>query len=472
MAFNLAATSASLTAAVSVAESNRTKLSHEEFLNEWNWCWIAQVRVRRDPFYCISMSRDEVHKSTASQHLPNRLYYDSGQNSMEYWDYSVEIECLKGPQDVEAAAELGRTLLERNRELESTVRQQQAVIDDQTQEMQYLSKQNRLLRQATESRLRLCEQLEASVAECERAKLRLRHQIEAERQRHMTLKTNMEAAEERGDELQRLLDASRAAESQSRCQLRLLQQQRQQQQLLLMEEQNDETAEEFPSTAIASSSVHQDNPFHSLPCSTMTNNSRKVQMEDTMTVCRLVDDLAEVEERLHLMESDWMDEKRKRMQLEAEVISLQQDNQRLHQQQSMMATSSGHLSSNASIGCDPASLAPVSLSLSEELLISSSTDFSSAQWRDAWDNSGSVSLIGSGSMIRKLCSEDEELCSDSSSSGFSEDNQRSSVAKATQTDPLTIDLPAKTIATTTSSGDWADVRSLFREIFAVIQQNL
>lgn len=40
---------------------------------------------------------------------------------------------------MEAAAELGRTLLERNRQLESTVRQQQAVIDDQTQEMQVLS---------------------------------------------------------------------------------------------------------------------------------------------------------------------------------------------------------------------------------------------------------------------------------------------------------------------------------------------
>ncbi len=46
------------------------------------------------------MSRDEVNKSTAS-HLPNRLYYDSGQSSMEYWDYSVEIECLKGPQGFE-----------------------------------------------------------------------------------------------------------------------------------------------------------------------------------------------------------------------------------------------------------------------------------------------------------------------------------------------------------------------------------
>lgn len=52
--------------------------------------------------------------------------------------------------------------------------------------LQYLSKQNRLLRQAAESRLRLCEQLEASVAECERAKLRLRHQLDAERQRHIT----------------------------------------------------------------------------------------------------------------------------------------------------------------------------------------------------------------------------------------------------------------------------------------------
>ncbi len=38
--------------------------------------------------------------------------------------------------DVEAAAELGRTLLERNRELETTIRQQQAMLDDQDQEMQ------------------------------------------------------------------------------------------------------------------------------------------------------------------------------------------------------------------------------------------------------------------------------------------------------------------------------------------------
>ena len=45
MAFNLAETSATLTAAVSVAESKQTGLSHEEFLNEWNWCWIAQGKI-------------------------------------------------------------------------------------------------------------------------------------------------------------------------------------------------------------------------------------------------------------------------------------------------------------------------------------------------------------------------------------------------------------------------------------------
>lgn len=51
MAFNLAETSATLTAAVSVAESKQTGLSHEEFLNEWNWCWIAQGK---DIYFFIS----------------------------------------------------------------------------------------------------------------------------------------------------------------------------------------------------------------------------------------------------------------------------------------------------------------------------------------------------------------------------------------------------------------------------------
>lgn len=248
----------------------------------------------------------------------------------------------------------------------------------------------------------------------------------------------MEAAEERGDELQRLLDASRAAESQSRCLLRSLQQQRQQQLLL-----------DQPAVEVSVIRQEPEEPIRS-------------RVKETTTVCRLVDDLAEVEERLHLMETDWMEEKRKRIHLESEVMALQQENQRLHQETSIMTSSC-----SSGSGSNPASLpAVVSLSLSEELLISSNTtDFSSAQWRDAWDNSGPLSLIGSG---RKQSSEDEELSSDSSSSGFSDEHR--SVPKATQTDPV-IDLPVITTSTFTCN-DQPDVKSLFRELFAVIKQNI
>lgn len=38
--------------------------------------------------------------------------------------------------DLQLAAELGKTLLERNKELEGTIKQQQIVIDDQLQEIE------------------------------------------------------------------------------------------------------------------------------------------------------------------------------------------------------------------------------------------------------------------------------------------------------------------------------------------------
>lgn len=38
--------------------------------------------------------------------------------------------------DLQLAAELGKTLLERNKELEGTIKQQQIVIDDQSQEIE------------------------------------------------------------------------------------------------------------------------------------------------------------------------------------------------------------------------------------------------------------------------------------------------------------------------------------------------
>ncbi|KAF0304753.1 Cerebellar degeneration-related protein 2-like [Amphibalanus amphitrite] len=58
--------------------------------------------------------------------------------SMDYWDYFVELECLQNckGKDLQLAAELGKTLLERNKELETGLKQQQTVIDDQSQEIE------------------------------------------------------------------------------------------------------------------------------------------------------------------------------------------------------------------------------------------------------------------------------------------------------------------------------------------------
>lgn len=41
--------------------------------------------------------------------------------------------------DLQLAAELGKTLLERNKELEGTIKHQQNIIDDQVQEIEVIS---------------------------------------------------------------------------------------------------------------------------------------------------------------------------------------------------------------------------------------------------------------------------------------------------------------------------------------------
>lgn len=45
--------------------------------------------------------------------------------------------------DLQLAAELGKTLLERNKELEGTIKQQQIIIDDQSQEIEVRIHANR-----------------------------------------------------------------------------------------------------------------------------------------------------------------------------------------------------------------------------------------------------------------------------------------------------------------------------------------
>lgn len=94
-------------------------------------------------------------------------------NSLESWDYFIELECLKGSTDLQLAAELGKTLLERNKHLEMCVREQQGVIDDQLSQIQHLSRQSEAVRQLHDSRLRVYEQLEQGTQQLESENSRL-----------------------------------------------------------------------------------------------------------------------------------------------------------------------------------------------------------------------------------------------------------------------------------------------------------
>ncbi|EFA09463.2 cerebellar degeneration-related protein 2-like isoform X2 [Tribolium castaneum] len=109
-------------------------------------------------------------------------------------------------EDLQLAAELGKTLLERNKELETALKQHQNVIEDQTQEIEYLTKQTVALREVSDSRLRIYEQLEVSIQDLERANHRLVLENSAGKKHIKTLTTNIESLETRCEELQTTID--------------------------------------------------------------------------------------------------------------------------------------------------------------------------------------------------------------------------------------------------------------------------
>lgn len=108
--------------------------------------------------------------------------------------------------DLQLAAELGKTLLERNKELETALRQHQNIIEDQTQEIEYLTKQTVALREVNDSRLRIYEQLEVSIQDLERANHRLAVDHAAEKKHIKTLCATIETLETKCEELQKTVD--------------------------------------------------------------------------------------------------------------------------------------------------------------------------------------------------------------------------------------------------------------------------
>ncbi|KAK9882652.1 hypothetical protein WA026_022518 [Henosepilachna vigintioctopunctata] len=126
--------------------------------------------------------------------------------SLECWDYSVELEYLQGNQDLQLAAELGKTLLERNKELENALKHSQSTVEDQLLEIEYLSKQSAALREVNDSRLRIYEQLEVSIHELEHANHRLVLENAAEKKHVKSLGLTIDSLETKNEELLSTID--------------------------------------------------------------------------------------------------------------------------------------------------------------------------------------------------------------------------------------------------------------------------
>uniref|UniRef100_A0A182MN87 Cerebellar degeneration-related protein 2-like n=1 Tax=Anopheles culicifacies TaxID=139723 RepID=A0A182MN87_9DIPT len=155
----------------------------------------------------------------------------SGLTSDVFDEHLVDESSQYMLDDLQLAAELGKTLLERNKELEATLKHHQNIIDDHVQEIEYLTKQNAALREVNDSRMKIYEQLEVSIQDLERDKYKLALEYQAEKKHVKQLCSNIESLETKVEELTRSLeDARRQAEADRRTKQteRLLSQQQQQ----------------------------------------------------------------------------------------------------------------------------------------------------------------------------------------------------------------------------------------------------
>uniref|UniRef100_A0A182IAI9 Cerebellar degeneration-related protein 2-like n=1 Tax=Anopheles arabiensis TaxID=7173 RepID=A0A182IAI9_ANOAR len=156
----------------------------------------------------------------------------SGLTSDVYDEHLVDESSQYMLDDLQLAAELGKTLLERNKELEATLKHHQNIIEDHVQEIEYLTKQNAALREVNDSRMKIYEQLEVSIQDLERDKYKLALEYQAEKKHVKQLCSNIESLETKVEELTRSLeDARRQVEADRRTKKteRLLGQQQQQQ---------------------------------------------------------------------------------------------------------------------------------------------------------------------------------------------------------------------------------------------------
>ncbi|XP_038156751.1 cerebellar degeneration-related protein 2-like [Cyprinodon tularosa] len=117
--------------------------------------------------------------------------------------------------DLQLAAELGKSLLERNRELEQGLQQMYTTNQEQLQEIEYLTKQVDLLRQVNDQHAKVYEQLDVSARELEQSNQKLVSDNRAAQLKINGLMETVELLQTQVEELQRHVEELKLTSRQS-----------------------------------------------------------------------------------------------------------------------------------------------------------------------------------------------------------------------------------------------------------------
>ncbi|KAL7730976.1 hypothetical protein ACLKA6_014206 [Drosophila palustris] len=122
----------------------------------------------------------------------------------------TDVDCSQFMlDDLQLAAELGKTLLERNKELEIMLKENKCKNEEQQREIVHLRKQINAMAEVNDTRLKVYEQLEVGIQDLERSNHRLTLEKSRDKKQIKSLSANIESLEARCEEITQQLEESR-----------------------------------------------------------------------------------------------------------------------------------------------------------------------------------------------------------------------------------------------------------------------
>ncbi|XP_069510945.1 cerebellar degeneration-related protein 2-like [Ambystoma mexicanum] len=219
----------------------------------------------------------------------------------EPWYHQHDLE-----QDLHLAAELGKTLLERNKELEDSLQQMYATSEEQVQEIEYLTKQLEMLRQMNEQQAKVYEQLDLTMRDQELANRKLVAESKVAQQKIQGLTDTIEGLQQQVEDLQQQVE-----ELQTLNELRLRREKR----------ERRRTIHTFPCLKELCSSPRYEDAFQ-VHSSSLDFNSQKPLERENERLQSMVDALR----------SQVSQEKQRKERVEREYTSVIQEYSELEQQ--------------------------------------------------------------------------------------------------------------------------------------------